>query len=143
MRSVTSTPARQSLGHRTSPNIYRPINKEEPQSLNPPEIRNFASLKASQAASQGDLKIVNSARIWRLGIARIATLAQCAFKIFAQGGVASPLLLLDGHFGGYQFVCSQRHVRACLLVLGVLLRSLAPRSPARPYAISYAPTMAP
>ena len=33
------------------------------------------------------LPIVNSARIWRLGIARIATLAQCAFKIFALGGV--------------------------------------------------------
>jgi hypothetical protein len=32
--------------------------------------------------------IVNSARIWRLGIARVATLAQCAFKIFALGGVS-------------------------------------------------------
>ena len=34
------------------------------------------------------LPIVNSAWIWRLGIARIATLAQCAFKIFALGGVS-------------------------------------------------------
>ena len=32
--------------------------------------------------------IVNSARIWRLGIARVATLAQCAFKVFALGGVS-------------------------------------------------------
>ena len=35
------------------------------------------------------LLIVNSAWIWRLGIARAATLAQCAFKIFALlGGVS-------------------------------------------------------
>ena len=35
-----------------------------------------------------ELPIVNSVQIWRLGIARIATLAQCAFKIFALGGVS-------------------------------------------------------
>ena len=48
------------------------------------------------------LPIVNSVQIWRLGIARIATLAQCAFKIFALGGVSYILPNQSGLFD--QFV---------------------------------------
>ena len=60
------------------------------QSPNPPEIRSFASLNLGDLYMDLYSQIVNSARIWRLGIARIATLAQCAFKVkvFALGGVS-------------------------------------------------------
>jgi hypothetical protein len=60
------------------------------QSPNPPEIRSFASLNLGDLYMDLYSHIVNSARIWRLGIARIATLAQCAFKVkvFALGGVS-------------------------------------------------------
>ena len=48
-----------------------------PSSPNPPQF----------CLSQ--IPIVNSVRIWRLGIARVATLvAQCALKIFALDGVS-------------------------------------------------------
>ena len=84
MGSVTSTAElRAPSESNTSPHQQGGV-----QSPNPPEIRSFASLNLGDLYMDLYSQIVNSARIWCLGIARIATLAQCAFKIFALGGVS-------------------------------------------------------
>ena len=72
MGSVTSTAElRAPSESNTSPHQQGGV-----QSPNPPEIRNFASLNLGDLYMDLYSHIVNSARIWRLGIARIATLAQ-------------------------------------------------------------------
>ena len=84
MGSVTSTAELRA----PSESNTSPHQQGGAQSPNPPEIRSFASLNLGDLYMDLYSQIVNSARIWCLGIARIATLAQCAFKIFALGGVS-------------------------------------------------------